>query len=326
MSSDDDGQTQQPDRTWLEQEASPSPKPSPGVRGSTTPPMGARNRQRGLVLGAGLAVVIALVTTVGLLSGGSTPSQSGPTIDVVLDAPSDDIQIIDPMDVTAEQLAKLPQSTTSGTIPNAPTDPAPSAHTSGRIVRPSATIPVFSEPGGPAIAALPARQTFGELTTDTAVPVVAEEPGWAQVLLPSRPNSSTGWIYLDDSIITEHSQFRIVVDRARFSLALVQNDTEIGRWTIGVGKAHAVTPAGRTFILSSILDTNPNSFSPIVMPLGSHSDTFATYGGGPGTVGIHTWPTPDVFGRASSDGCVRVPRNALDVISTTPLGSVVEIT
>ncbi|WP_143168451.1 L,D-transpeptidase [Amycolatopsis australiensis] len=46
----------------------------------------------------------------------------------------------------------------------------------------------------------------------------------------------------------------------------------------------------------------------------------------PGTVGLHTWPTADVYGRPSSDGCVRIPPDALQVISTqVPIGSPVLI-
>ena len=47
---------------------------------------------------------------------------------------------------------------------------------------------------------------------------------------------------------------------------------------------------------------------------------------GPGTVGLHGWPDPAVFGHAVSNGCVRVPSAALRALSRTPLGSPVMIT
>ncbi len=62
------------------------------------------------------------------------------------------------------------------------------------------------------------------------------------------------------------------------------------------------------------------------MPLGFHSNTLTTFGGGPGTVGLHGWPKPSVFGRAVSHGCVRVPTTGLHVLSRVPLGSLVVIT
>lgn len=64
----------------------------------------------------------------------------------------------------------------------------------------------------------------------------------------------------------------------------------------------------------------------MILPLGLHSDTYTSYSGGPGTVGIHTWPSAEVYGTASSDGCIRVPPEALQLISTeVPLGSPVVI-
>ncbi len=60
--------------------------------------------------------------------------------------------------------------------------------------------------------------------------------------------------------------------------------------------------------------------------LSRRGETLDTYGGGPGTVGVHGWPNPSVFGRAVSHGCVRVPAAALHVLSLVPLGSLVLIT
>jgi lipoprotein-anchoring transpeptidase ErfK/SrfK len=68
------------------------------------------------------------------------------------------------------------------------------------------------------------------------------------------------------------------------------------------------------------------TYSPLILPLGLHSNTLDTFGGGPGTVGLHGWPDPAVFGHAVSHGCVRVPADALRVLSRVPLGSPVMIT
>ncbi|WP_410570390.1 L,D-transpeptidase [Amycolatopsis sp. cmx-4-61] len=333
MDSADDGRTTQPDPVATEPDASPGPATPPGASGSTEPPSGAGNRRRGLILAAyGMAVVLALGGLAAALTGGTPTSnastaETGTALAAPVGDPGNDELVVEPQPVSADRLARLPMADTFANIAGAPADPAPTARTAGRIAHPSRTIPVYDSPGGQPIAALPAQQRFAELTTDTKIPVIAERPGWAQILLPSRPNNATGWIYLDDpAVTTEHSRFRIDIDRQAFTLTLYSNDAPIGRWTIGIGKAGAITPAGRTFILASILDNRPKPFSPIVLPLGTHSATHLTFGAGPGTVGIHTWPKDNVYGRASSDGCVRVPRDALDVISkTVPPGTVVEI-
>ena len=80
--------------------------------------------------------------------------------------------------------------------------------------------------------------------------------------------------------------------------------------------------AGLVFLLGSVIDDN-QSYSPIILPLGSHSDTLDSYGGGPGTVALHGWPDESVFGTAASHGCIRVPAEALDLLTQVPLGTLV---
>ncbi len=204
-------------------------------------------------------------------------------------------------------LTGLPEASTFSTIPRAPQDAMTDEIPDGQLAHPTEPIPVFDQPGGAAIAVLPTTQ----LGSDTWVPVIAEEPGWVQVLLPSRPNGSTGWLSTQDNTLDRRSTTdRIVIDRATFRLTLYRDHQQIGTWNVGVGTAAAPTPAGRTFVLASMTDAK-QKFSPVIFPLGIHSATFSTYGGGPGTTGVHGWPATDVFGRPSSDGCIRVPADAL---------------
>ena len=222
-------------------------------------------------------------------------------------------------------LAGLPEASTFGTVTAAPQDATADEVPDGQLVHPTRPVPVFDQPGGAAIAVLPTTQ----LGSDTWVPVIADEPGWVQVLLPSRPNGSTGWLSTqDNNLLVRSTTDLIVIDRAAFRLTLYRDHQQIGTWSVGVGIAAAPTPAGRTFVLASMTDSK-QKFSPVIFPLGLHSTTFSTYGGGPGTTGIHGWPTTDVFGRPSSDGCIRVPSDALatltNPIDPVPIGTPVLI-
>ncbi|MEQ0560752.1 L,D-transpeptidase [Amycolatopsis sp. NEAU-NG30] len=295
--------------------------PATPARGRHRRPPAESPRGRGTRWALAALVALALLaaaTWAGCGTNSDAVMQRGSLIRVDVD----DAPIVPPQPVTAQQLAELPRADTFSTVTAAPRDPEPGAIPGGRLVHPAAVVPIYASPGGPAIAALPPT----ELVSDTWLPVIADRPGWAEVLLPVRPNGSAGWIYLDPAVTTTaHSPFRIEVDRGAFTLTLLRDGHQFGRWTVGVGKPGSPTPATRTFILASIRDTHP-TFSPVVLATGAHSDTYTTYGGGPGTVGVHGWPTADVFGRPSSDGCIRIPPDALQVISTqVPIGSPVLI-
>ena len=181
---------------------------------------------------------------------------------------------------------------------------------------------VYAAPGGQPVAVLPIR----ELSNPTWVPVVQSRPGWDRVLLPARPNRSTGWIFLDGSgLQTAYSAYRIEIDVAAYRMTVLDRGRRLGSWTVAVGRPATPTPTGRTFLLASVAPRHP-TYSPLILPLGVHSHTLSRFGGGPGTVGLHGWPDPAVFGHAVSHGCVRVPPAALRILSRIPLGSPVAIT
>jgi lipoprotein-anchoring transpeptidase ErfK/SrfK len=213
-------------------------------------------------------------------------------------------------------LAQLVASTTKAKLPRAPKDTEPTATTDGTVVHPRRTLPVYAAPG---------RRPFAKVTVkqmnDTWLPVIDRRGPWTQVLLPSRPNGSTGWLrtaQLDE----RHTPYLVRVHVGSRRLELSRDGELVGSWSVAVGAPETPTPVGRTFLLGSIVDDG-QSYSPLILPLGSHSDTLDTYGGGPGTVALHGWPDASVFGQAISHGCVRVPADALDQLRLVPLGTLV---
>jgi len=230
--------------------------------------------------------------------------------------------VVPPVSVSAAQAGKLPQATTYTTIKGAPADPARFATTSGLVVHPLAAQIVYAGPGKAPIAVLPAT----ELGAPTWVPVVQTGPGWDQVLLPSRPDHITGWIYTAGAakLDTRHTSYLLRVNLGTHQLSVYNDGKLLGQWTVAIGAPATPTPTGRTFLLALLAPADP-TYSPLIVPLGTHSNALSTYGGGPGTVGIHGWPDPSVFGQSVSNGCVRVPSTALHLVSTIPLGSLVVI-
>jgi L,D-transpeptidase-like protein len=223
---------------------------------------------------------------------------------------------------SATQTARLPMATTYGTTPKAPQDPAPFKPETGIVVHPARTRVIYARPGGPAVGALPATELGGP----TWVPVVQSQPGWDRILLPTRPNRSTGWIYLGGGgLRTAYTSYQVHIDLGTYRLTIRDAGRSLGTWPVAEGGPGTPTPTGRTFVLASLAPLHP-TYSPLILPLGAHSDTLSTFGGGPGTVGLHGWPDRTVFGHAVSHGCVRVPAAALRALSRVPLGSSVMIT
>jgi lipoprotein-anchoring transpeptidase ErfK/SrfK len=219
-------------------------------------------------------------------------------------------------------MARLPDATTFGRLRGAPLDPEPFSPETGVVLHPTVARAVYAYPGGQPVAVLPTS----ELSSPTWVPVVESRPGWDRVLLPARPNRSTGWIFLGGSgLQTAYSPYRIKIDVAAYRMTVLDRGRRLGSWTVAVGAPGTPTPTGRTFLLASVAPRHP-TYSPLILPLGVHSHTLSRFGGGPGTVGLHGWPDPAVFGHAVSHGCVRVPSAALRILSRIPLGSPIAIT
>lgn len=215
--------------------------------------------------------------------------------------------------------AKLSQATTFTTLRGLPQEPASAAVGDGTVVHPRTTVPVSASPGGAPVAALPSTQLGGP----TWVPVVDRKPGWYRVLLPSRPNETAGWI-ADTGLQTARSPYAVTVDVSARRLTLRRSGHTLGTWTVAVGTAKTPTPTGTTFVMALLAPTKP-TYSPLILPLGTHSETLDTFGGGPGTVAFHGWPQKSVFGKAITNGCVRVPSDALTQLSKVPLGTLVHI-
>lgn len=215
-------------------------------------------------------------------------------------------------------LKDLRLSSTNTTIKAAPKDPAPGQDPSGLVVHPERAQALWTKPNGKAFAKLTPEQ-FG----DAWFPVVAKQAGWVQVLLPSRPNGSTGWLR-SDSLTKRTITSLVRVHLGSRTLEIEDSGTVTGTWSVAVGAADTPTPTGRTFILGQVVDSQ-QSFSPVIIPLGAHSDALDTYGGGPGTVALHGWTDPSVFGQALSHGCIRVPDDALDQLRSLPLGTPIMI-
>lgn len=180
-----------------------------------------------------------------------------------------------------------------------------------------------NDPGGPTRT----QEAHTILGTVTVLAVVTPpEAGWVEVMLPVRPNGSTGWVREDQvSIFVVDGQ--ITVDLSDKVLTYVIDDVEVLRTAVGIGSPHNETPVGEFFVTDNVRLADPGG------PWGSHalglsgrSDTITEFNGGDGIIGIHGTNNPASIGDDISLGCVRVPNDQIAILQTlVPIGTRVTI-
>ncbi len=264
----------------------------------------------GVLLGFGL--VVAVVVGVALTRGGdATGSATGPS------APRSSVADIPAPDVPSAVRDELPKADTFGTVRSAPVDRDTAS--GGKVVHVDHDLVAFGSPGADPIAVVP-HQQFGP----TWLPVIGSHRGWLHVRLPSKPNGSTAWIERGRLPIAT-TGWAVRIELGRGTMTITKDGSTVGTWTVGKGKAATPTPVGQTFLLGGFVDPDQN-FSPVIYATGAHSDTLDTFGGGPGTVAVHGWPSAAGRTGAVSHGCVRVPGDALTAFAKLPAATPITIT
>ena len=165
------------------------------------------------------------------------------------------------------------------------------------------------------------------LGTVTVLAVLSPpEAGWVEVMLPGRPNGSTGWVRANQVslfIVDGH----ITVDLSDKVLTYVIDDVEVLRTQVGIGSPHNETPVGEFFVTDNVRLADPTG------PWGSHalglsgrSDTITEFNGGDGIIGIHGTNNPASIGDDISLGCVRLPNDMIALLyELVPIGTRVTV-
>lgn len=150
--------------------------------------------------------------------------------------------------------------------------------------------------------------------------------GWVEVMLPTRPNGSTGWVPIEEIHMYVVSG-RIVVDLGARELVYYVGDEERLRSPVAVGTARNPTPTGIFFVTDSVsIARSTGPWGPHALGLSARSDTITEFNGGDGIIGIHGTNRPGSIGQAASLGCVRLPNEMITLLhSMVPIGTPVEI-
>ncbi len=152
----------------------------------------------------------------------------------------------------------------------------------------------------------------------------AERTGWFKVLLPQRPNGSTGWVRADPMKV-ELIEDRIEVDMSEFELLHYRRDRLLGTYVVGTGTQENPTPKGLFYVWASVPQADPaGPYGAYALGLSGFSPNLSDWPGG-GRAAIHGTADPDDKGIRVSHGCVRVFNQDMRKLRTVPLGTPVVI-
>ena len=152
------------------------------------------------------------------------------------------------------------------------------------------------------------------------------DDGWVRVLLPVRPNGSTGWVRASDVKLTA-TTYRVLIELGAHRITVYEGDAVILEEAAAIGKPATPTPPGRYYIRVLLESTNPDSvYGPFAYGLSAHSDVLTSFNGGDAEVGIHGNNDASVLGQSVSAGCVRMSNDGITRLTEIlPLGTPVEI-
>jgi lipoprotein-anchoring transpeptidase ErfK/SrfK len=169
--------------------------------------------------------------------------------------------------------------------------------------------------GSPQVTLVAARRPItGEQTT---LPVVSRAIGpagirWLQVMLPGRPNGSTGWITQRGTqpLVTA---WHIVVDLARRRVMAYRNGHLVRSVRAVVGKPSTPTPTGQFFVEETLRVPPGEAGGPFALALSARSNVLQEFEGGPGQIAIHGRDNlGGTLGSAVSHGCIRIDTAGID--------------
>jgi lipoprotein-anchoring transpeptidase ErfK/SrfK len=171
------------------------------------------------------------------------------------------------------------------------------------------------EAGSPQTALVAARRPItGEQTT---LPVTGSLTGpdgvrWLQVMLPGRPNSSTGWIAQQGTreLVT---RWHLLVNLSARRVSVYRAGRIQRSFTAVVGKPSTPTPTGQFFVEETLQMAAGEAGGPFALALSARSDALQEFEGGPGQIAMHGRNNlGGTLGTAASHGCVRLATASID--------------
>jgi lipoprotein-anchoring transpeptidase ErfK/SrfK len=159
--------------------------------------------------------------------------------------------------------------------------------------------------------------------------VVEERPDWLKVLLPIRPNGSSGWVRRSVVDLEVHD-YHAVVELGAHRITVWKGNEVFLQEPVGVGASGRTPTATGLFYtteLFSVLPSQQSGYGPFAFALSGFSEVLYSFGdGGTGVLGLHGTGDPSSLGTDVSNGCIRMSNSGITKLAQVlPIGTPVEI-
>jgi lipoprotein-anchoring transpeptidase ErfK/SrfK len=191
-------------------------------------------------------------------------------------------------------------------------------------------VTVRSRPrGGDVVAVFPADLPWGSPTPFLINEARRTAAGdtWLEVLLPRRPNGSSGWIRRDQVRIKPVSH-AVEIDLSSRTASLLRDRRKVRTWRVGIGTAGTPTPTGRFYVTVKLRppQISAAAYGAWALGLSGYSEVHQSFGTGDGQIALHGTYKPWLLGRPVSNGCVRMDNETITMLAgILPLGAPVTI-
>jgi lipoprotein-anchoring transpeptidase ErfK/SrfK len=191
-------------------------------------------------------------------------------------------------------------------------------------------VTVRSRPrGGRVVGLFPRTTPWGSPTAFLIREARRNDRGevWLKVLVPRRPNGSSGWL-LREQVRLRPVDYAVEVDLSDRTVRLLRGGRAVRTWSAGIGRAWTPTPTGSFYVTVKL---RPPQISPVygawALGLSGYSEVHEQFGTGDGQIALHGTHNPGAdLGREVSNGCVRLDNQAISALAgTLPLGTPVTI-
>ncbi len=172
---------------------------------------------------------------------------------------------------------------------------------------------VHRKPGGRAFARYGGLNQNGVPTVFGALEAVMGRgcrAAWYRVLVPIKPNGTTGYVRARAVNLRPLTR-EIVVDISSRRLTVNERGRAVFSTTVAVGAAATPTPVGRFYVNQRFRESDPNGpYGWAAIGISAFSEVLTGWPQG-GPVAIHGTNRPSLLGLPVSNGCIRVSNDAI---------------